>query len=324
MRPAPRSVRVVLMGLAVVVASLAIATPAAALPDPDDPTIVLSPSSGPPGTEITVAGGNCYLNAETDPTRPTQVKVSAGNGTRFIDLDTTANPGPAVPFVTRTTGASPDGSDDVITAKFVIPTVAPSEGYYVILNCPGPTDAGRSNVAFFTVTYSDGAAAAVETPKGTAYVASTVGTLSNVTNTAEFPGTLPAGKTFPYGVFTFTISDLDPGQTAFVTMKMPGEFAGAWEYWKYVSGAWIFLTDGMAEDNTLAFSITDGGPFDSDGLANGTIVDPGAPGQPALAATGMDARQFAPMTLVGFGTIGTGIVLLLLFRRRRRRAEQQY
>ena len=37
----------------------------------------------------------------------------------------------------------------------------------------------------------------------------------------------------------------------------------------------------------LDFVIRDGGVFDADGLANGVIVDPGAPGHMALSLVGL-------------------------------------
>ena len=39
------------------------------------------------------------------------------------------------------------------------------------------------------------------------------------------------------------------------------------------------------DDYTLVLTITDGGLGDADGLANGTIVDPGGPAEPVAAAT---------------------------------------
>jgi hypothetical protein len=101
--------------------------------------------------------------------------------------------------------------------------------------------------------------------------------------------TLPlTGKpnvTFPHGLFEFTISDILPGSTVMVTLELPSPVPQGSEYWKYdeVNG-WTDVTSLMGDDdgdNILTVTLTDGGLGDSDGMANGVIVDPGGPGVPA-------------------------------------------
>jgi len=52
------------------------------------------------------------------------------------------------------------------------------------------------------------------------------------------------------------------------------------QYWKYQNGNWINCTSLLGDDdgdNVLTLELCDGGLGDADGVANGTIVDPGGP-----------------------------------------------
>lgn len=55
-----------------------------------------------------------------------------------------------------------------------------------------------------------------------------------------------------------------------------------------MGGQWIDATSILGDnngDNVLTLTITDGGPFDADGQANGIIVDPGGPAVLVVAPT---------------------------------------
>jgi hypothetical protein len=59
------------------------------------------------------------------------------------------------------------------------------------------------------------------------------------------------------------------------------------QYWKCINGQWVNCTSLLGDndgDNILTLTITDGGLGDADGLANGTIVDPGGPAVVVAAA----------------------------------------
>jgi len=59
------------------------------------------------------------------------------------------------------------------------------------------------------------------------------------------------------------------------------------QYWKCINSQWVDVTSLLGDDdgdNVLTLTLTDGGLGDADGVANGTIADPGGPGVPAPAA----------------------------------------
>ena len=133
---------------------------------------------------------------------------------------------------------------------------------------------------FDLVTRNVGAA----TGNGSIQVTTGTGSLDALSAVAE--GTLPttgkpSGVSFPYGFVSWTVSGLHPGDSATVTLTFPGPIAVGAQYWKVVGGRWVDATSLIGDDDgdsTLTLNITDGGPGDADGVANGTIVDPGAPG----------------------------------------------
>ena len=89
----------------------------------------------------------------------------------------------------------------------------------------------------------------------------------------------PVTLIFPHGLFLFRITGLTPGETVTVTVTTPQAVPVGIQYWKYQVGrGWFQLLVGDDDgDNILTFQLTDGGPNDADGLANGIIVDPGGP-----------------------------------------------
>jgi len=100
------------------------------------------------------------------------------------------------------------------------------------------------------------------------------------------PGDAPA-LNFPYGFFNFTIEGLTSGETAVITISLPGDMPTTTEYWKYGPTPanqvdhWYQIPIGDNDgDNVITIAITDGGDGDDDLTANGTITEPGGPGQP--------------------------------------------
>ena len=89
---------------------------------------------------------------------------------------------------------------------------------------------------------------------------------------------------FPFGVFKFNISDLNFGQTVDVSIELPQELPGDARYWKYggtisvPTPHWYEIPMEISSDNrSIKIQLTDGGLGDDDLIANGEIVDPGAP-----------------------------------------------
>jgi hypothetical protein len=110
----------------------------------------------------------------------------------------------------------------------------------------------------------------------------------------------PAGVDFRYGRVSFTVSGLTNGQTVHVTITYPGPVDA---YWKYQDATWTLFEGATFSGNSVTLTLTDGGAGDADGVANGTVVDPGAaavtadspepdpePETPALPATPVGAE----------------------------------
>ncbi|MDI6799567.1 MAG: stalk domain-containing protein [Actinomycetota bacterium] len=106
------------------------------------------------------------------------------------------------------------------------------------------------------------------------------GAFGNLTHTLEkdIPSGAPTGYTFPYGLFSFNVTQVNAGSTIKVTITFPDKIPAGSEYWKYLGGKWVNCTSLISDndgDNVLILTLTDGGLGDADGLANGMISDPG-------------------------------------------------
>jgi len=122
------------------------------------------------------------------------------------------------------------------------------------------------------------------TGTGIAAFSSSLGNVANLVAVSE--RTLPAagkpeGFTFPHGLFSFDIVGIGPGATVTVALALPSAVSTGTLYWKYdAPEGWVEVTSLLGDDdgdNELTLTLTDGGPGDADGEANGTIVEPGGP-----------------------------------------------
>jgi hypothetical protein len=87
------------------------------------------------------------------------------------------------------------------------------------------------------------------------------------------------GMSFPYGATKFNITGLTAGDSVTVALVFPGNVPTSAKYYKISpTKGWQELPFGSNDgDNRITITLTDGDPkTDADGLANGTIVDPGA------------------------------------------------
>ncbi|QTA82229.1 terpenoid cyclase domain-containing protein [Desulfonema limicola] len=102
----------------------------------------------------------------------------------------------------------------------------------------------------------------------------------------------------PVGGFEFTFNKVGQGEATVLTIKLPkgalepggensfinedGSQKEGLAWFKIQEGKWVGLPDVLIEIDMEAYSLQvtlkDGGPEDADGLVNGKIVDPGAPG----------------------------------------------
>jgi uncharacterized repeat protein (TIGR02543 family) len=116
-------------------------------------------------------------------------------------------------------------------------------------------------------------------PADGATLSSDKGTFAATPTSIPAPAGAPAN--FIYGLLDFTILGLNPGDTVTVEVTMPGNVPAQSIYYKYQGGQFsqynnvTGLNDG---DATFILTITDGGPGDEDGVANGIIIDAGGPG----------------------------------------------
>lgn len=125
---------------------------------------------------------------------------------------------------------------------------------------------------------------ATATGTGTATFTTSEGDVNNLTAWAQSQLTCqnPPGY-FPHGFFAFNVTRIQNGATVTITITLPSNMPISTQYWKCINGQWVNATSILGSndgDNVLTLTLTDGGPFDADGLANGTIVDPGGPGFP--------------------------------------------
>ncbi len=153
-------------------------------------------------------------------------------------------------------------------------------------------------------------------PADGATLSSDKGTFSGTPTSEQAPAGAPAN--FIYGLLDFTINGLTPGDTVTVKVTMPGNIPAQSVYYKYQNEQFsqynnvTGLNDG---DQTFIITLTDGGPGDEDGVANGTIVEPGGPG-----VLGLGGGPTTVPTLNEWGMIilaGSFFILGLYILRRR-------
>jgi len=151
---------------------------------------------------------------------------------------------------------------------------------------------------FTSTTRADPPAGDTETvtdPSGnTVTLTSNVGNIENLSNDPNPPAgnTPPDGITFANGFFSFNITGLNNGDSVDITITLPAGSTPDTYYKFQAGGNFEFLRNpgdvegAVINNNTITLSLVDGGLGDADGLANGTIVDPGAPGTTSPTATG--------------------------------------
>lgn len=89
----------------------------------------------------------------------------------------------------------------------------------------------------------------------------------------------PDYKEIPYGVLDFSITGLAVGAEVQLKIVFPADVPADAEFYKITDSGWnsIPFTRVSGTDNAISITLKDGDPkTDSDGIENGTIVDPGA------------------------------------------------
>jgi hypothetical protein len=237
------------------------------------------------GTFITSWGSNginpCQFNG------PKGVAVDASGNVYVADagnnrIQKFTNTGTFLSMWGRNGGDGSSGSGD---GEFWDPytlVVTPWQYVYV-------ADTNNNRIQLFAYPQVTSASVNTATNTGTATFTTSSGSISGLTAWAQSQLTCApkSGFNFPQGFFSFNIINLIPGTTVTITITLPGNMPINTQYWKCINGNWVDCTSLLGSndgDNILTLTITDGGLGDTDGVANGTIVDPGGPAVAAAIA----------------------------------------
>lgn len=105
---------------------------------------------------------------------------------------------------------------------------------------------------------------------------------------APLGGSFPPNVSFPLGALGFNVNGLNPGAAVEVEIQFPEEVPVS-SYFKFSENWYEFLDDGTTgatvTPGKLTLNFVDGGRGDHDGVANGVIEDPGAPGVITISDT---------------------------------------
>lgn len=152
----------------------------------------------------------------------------------------------------------------------------------------------------------DTGVATVVGPLGLVTVTPDAGSVQNLVTVAA-PAMAPATHTYPYGFYAFDVTGLAIGATVHVTLDLPPGTAPT-SYMKCTASACAPFSGAAISGQAITLTLVDGGAGDADGLANGTISDPGAP---AIAATVSGGGGGGAGDVAGGGGGGSPGLLLL-------------
>jgi hypothetical protein len=99
-------------------------------------------------------------------------------------------------------------------------------------------------------------------------------------STADIPDGVLTDVQMPYGLFSYRIDGLTPGETVEVTFYFPDDMPSTASWFKYDSADGTLLdytANTVISGNKVVLSITDGASGDMDGTENGIIIDPIGP-----------------------------------------------
>ena len=167
----------------------------------------------------------------------------------------------------------------------------------------GVLDLFESGAAANDASYVNG----LVTTNGSVDLQSNGQSLTQVTSSATGSGA-PSGVDFPYGVISYqsTVATAGDAQTVRLTFSTPLPSQPVL-YKVDVAGTYTVIPATQwtqVDGNTIDLTLTDGGSFDLDGVANGVIVDPLAVGNPIT--------EPSPNSGGGGGGAASPWVLLLL------------
>ncbi len=108
---------------------------------------------------------------------------------------------------------------------------------------------------------------------------------------------------FRYGGMQFKIMNVPTGGTVDVDVIIDRKIHRHAQYWKYDQDIGYYQLETTVSENSIHFSLTDGGVGDSDKTANGIIEDPGFIAEPEET---VDDAASTPSTTTGSGGGGGG------------------
>jgi VCBS repeat-containing protein len=164
-----------------------------------------------------------------------------------------------------------------------------------------PGNGGSATLQAHTATGAEPAPGSIDDPL-----------LVRLSNSAA-PADLPEGLSMPYGQFDFLARIPTAGGTQSFSLFVPDDevING---YWKQDNtGEWHDISTEIVHGEgfyKVSFSITDGGVFDEDGVANGFILNPGAPGFMDDAGNGSGGGMIAIHELLSVAANGRVLQLL--------------
>jgi len=125
---------------------------------------------------------------------------------------------------------------------------------------------------------SGGTPVTLSSPGGAVTLSASAGTLGNA-SVVSTPSGAPTGVSAPLGWYVFNITGLTPGASANVTFTLPSNYTATGYEKCDAAGTCTQLPAGNVsiKGNQMTVTLVDGGVGDADGVANGTISDPGAP-----------------------------------------------
>jgi len=137
-------------------------------------------------------------------------------------------------------------------------------------------------------------------PTKTATVSTTVSTIYDV-SLEEQPTDSTGGIEFPFGVLSFKmLTSVGGTESATITFSEPLPSSGFFLYKVDDSGNKSLIPNSLwsQSGNSISIKLTDGGPFDLDGVENGIIIDPVTIGVPT--EDGLQVFEFSPWQSVAF------------------------
>ena len=197
------------------------------------------------------------------------------------------------------------GNSSANSAPVIITFDIDTDSAPLAMENAGP-NAGDSNGDGVLDSNQGNVATKPDTANGNLYATLDLGTTgcNSITNfdfTPEAPlATQDAPYDYPIGLFIFKAKCATPGETLNITFVLDKVYnTSNWLYRKYNSVTRVYtnlpgvtygtrLVGGVAK-TTINFSVVEGGPYDEDGVANGTFSDPSGPTIPVATVVNSPA-----------------------------------